>query len=114
MTPHCLMTSSKTRSSPAREPVCDAAACAPRSDLPALITMTGFFLVAVLRTVTSSWPALIPSMYIRITFDNLSRSRYSSKPASVTSDLFPTEMIAETPMFSTFVLPIIATPMAPL
>jgi len=57
-TPHCLITWSKTSSDPASDPVCDAAAMAPFTDLPDLMTMTGFFAVAVLNCPASFSPSL--------------------------------------------------------
>ncbi len=66
-TPHWRMTASKISSDPASEPVCEAAATAPRFERPDLITTTGFFRVAVLRTSTRRPPFFTPSMYMKMT-----------------------------------------------
>ena len=113
-TPHCLMMASKISSEPASEPVCEAAAMAPRSDRPDLMTTTGIFWVVFLTASMSRSPSRTPSMYIKTIFVWGSVTRYSRRSASSTSVLFPTETMAERPMFSTEVLPIMATPRAPL
>ena len=108
------MMASKISSEPASDPVWEAAAMAPRSDRPDLITTTGTFWVVILTARMSRSPSRTPSMYIRTIFVFGSVTRYSRRSASSTSVLLPTETIAERPMFSTAALPIMAMPKAPL
>ena len=108
------MMASKTSSEPASEPVWEAAATAPRFERPDLMTTTGLSRVASSSTSTSLSPSPTPSTYIRMTFVRSWCMRYSRRSASSMSALLPTETMADMPMFSTAVLPIMASPRAPL
>jgi len=111
---YCLMIASKTSSVPASEPVWDATATAPFSDRPDFITTTGFFFVASLSTLTNHSPSLTPSTYMKTIFVISCVIRYSRRSDSSIPALFPTETIADIPIFSTAVLPIIDAPRTPL
>src|SRR5512137_2906362 len=66
-TPHWRIISLNTSSDPARDPVCDAAAIAPRAERPDFKTITGFTLVAADNALMSFSPSCTPSIYMKIT-----------------------------------------------
>src|SRR4030065_1079357 len=113
-TPVCLKTASKAASDPAKAPVWDFAALAPRSDLPALSITMGFFLEALSSALNSCGPFLVASMYAAMHFVFGSFEKYVTKSASSVSALFPELTNPEHPSISETEYSIAALQNAPL
>ncbi len=85
--PACLKAAMYNLLDPARDPVWDATALSPASDLPTFSTITGFSVLFI--ALMSLLPSFTPSRYIAIAFVLSSSASTSRRSASSTSALFP-------------------------